>query len=158
VKGMQEMGKEMAKLKGIPVMQVMRVGTTADGTPVPAASEAPDAAKTPDIGAAVGKSASNAAGDAAAQTATSAVTGRLGRVGGIAGGLGGLGGMRRKKTEDQPVQQPQQKAEGANAPPAGAAIMMETTTELTSFSSGAVDASNFSAPAGFKQVEARTRR
>src|SRR5258708_36583756 len=40
-KGMAEMAKEMSKLKGRPGLQVMRMGMTADGTPLPAASEAP---------------------------------------------------------------------------------------------------------------------
>ncbi len=33
-KGMADMVEEMSKLKGIPVLQIMRMGTTADGTPV----------------------------------------------------------------------------------------------------------------------------
>lgn len=40
-KGMADMVEEMSKLKGIPVLQIMRMGTTANGTPLPAASEAP---------------------------------------------------------------------------------------------------------------------
>src|ERR1700735_738221 len=40
-KGVAEMSEEMAKLKGTPVQQVMRMGMTADGAPLPAASEAP---------------------------------------------------------------------------------------------------------------------
>ena len=40
-KGMADMVEEMSKLKGIPVLQIMRMGTTADGSPLPAASEAP---------------------------------------------------------------------------------------------------------------------
>jgi hypothetical protein len=40
-KGMADMVEEMSKLKGVPVLQIMRMGTTADGTPLPAASEAP---------------------------------------------------------------------------------------------------------------------
>jgi hypothetical protein len=39
--GMAEMVKEMSKLKGVPVMQVMRMGSTANGEALPAASEAP---------------------------------------------------------------------------------------------------------------------
>jgi flagellar motor protein MotB len=35
------MAKEMSKLKGVPVMQVMRMGSTANGEPLSAASEAP---------------------------------------------------------------------------------------------------------------------
>jgi hypothetical protein len=38
---MADMVEEMSKLKGVPVLQIMRMGTTADGTPLPAASEAP---------------------------------------------------------------------------------------------------------------------
>ena len=40
-KGMADMVEEMSKLKGIPVLQIMRMGTTANGAPLPAASEAP---------------------------------------------------------------------------------------------------------------------
>jgi len=36
--GMAEMVKEMSKLNGVPVLQVMRMGTTANGQPLPAAS------------------------------------------------------------------------------------------------------------------------
>ncbi len=75
--GMADMVKEMSKLKGIPLLQVMRVGTTVDGQPLPAASEAPlppaaDAPPMPSVG------------DVAQQTAASAIVGRL-------GGLGGFG-------------------------------------------------------------------
>src|SRR3984957_14357313 len=40
-KGMSEMGNEVSKLKGTPILQVMRMGMTANGQPLPAASEAP---------------------------------------------------------------------------------------------------------------------
>jgi hypothetical protein len=46
-KGMADMVEEMSKLKGIPVLQIMRLGTTVDGTPLPAASEAPLPAAPP---------------------------------------------------------------------------------------------------------------
>ena len=36
-----DMAKEMEKLKGVPVMQIMRMGASTDGKPLPAASEAP---------------------------------------------------------------------------------------------------------------------
>ncbi len=36
-----DMAGEMQKLKGVPIMQVMRMGTTVNGQPLPAASEAP---------------------------------------------------------------------------------------------------------------------
>jgi len=39
---MSEMAKEMSKLKGIPVEQIMRIGATANGEPLPAASAGPE--------------------------------------------------------------------------------------------------------------------
>ncbi len=54
---------------------------------------------------------------------------------------GGFGGFGRKKQQDQPQQSQQ------------AGTLLETTTELSGFSSDAVDASKFEVPAGFKQVE-----
>jgi hypothetical protein len=60
--GMAEMVKEMSNLKGVPVMQVMRMGATANGEPLPAASEAPlPASNGP---------AMPSAGDVAKQSAT----------------------------------------------------------------------------------------
>jgi hypothetical protein len=79
----------------------------------------------------------------------------LGRLGGIGGGLGGL--RRGKKQESQPEPPPQpppQQAPPAQAqggPPAG--ILMESTTELSGFSSAPADPSKFETPTGFKQVE-----
>ncbi len=138
-KGLAEMAKEMSKLKCIPVMQVMRMGSTPDGKPLPSASEAPELSQQsqPDVGAAAGRSASDAA-----------IGSALGRLGGV----GGLGGFGRKKKQDQDQPQPQQQAKGGGA---GAGMLMETTTEMGSFSSAPVDASKFDVPAGFKQVERR---
>lgn len=44
---MAKMAVEMQKLHGVPVMQVMRMGATPDGKPIPAASEAPLPPPTP---------------------------------------------------------------------------------------------------------------
>ena len=132
MKGMSEMAKEMSKLKGVPVLTVMRMGSTADGKPLPAASEAPAAAETkgPNVKEESGKAA-------------------LGR---LAGGIGGFGGFgRKKKQEDAPAAE--QKEAPAAASGGGAAVLLETTTEYSGFSSGAVDGAKFEAPAGFKQVE-----
>ena len=79
-----DMGKEMQKLEGVPVMQIMRMGTTVNGEPLPAASEAPlPADSTP---------AMPSGSDIAKQSAASALTSRL-------GALGGFGGFGRKKKE-----------------------------------------------------------
>lgn len=67
--------------------------------------------------------------------------GAMGRLG-LPGGFGGFG---HKKTQEQQAQQSQQ----AEQP----GTLMETTTELSDFSAGPVDASKFEVPAGFKQVQ-----
>ena len=83
------MVKEMSKLKGVPIMQVMRVGTTANGEPLPAASEAP-------IPASNGP-AMPSAGDVAKLSASSAIN-RLVSIqcaGWICAGCGGEQPLRR---------------------------------------------------------------
>jgi hypothetical protein len=139
--GLAEMAKEMSKLKGVPVLQVMRMGTTANGQPLPAASEAPlpPQPSGPEM---------PSAGDVAEKSATSAISSRL-------GGIAGLGGFGRKKkqqeqTREQPTAQTPQNA--------GPAVFMESNTEITSFSSAPVDAAKLEVPAGYKQVEPEMRR
>ena len=83
-----DMAKEMQKLDGVPIMQVMRMGTTTDGQPLPAASEAPTPAPP----------AGPSAGDVAKQGMTSALTSHF--------GLGGFG----KKKQDPPPPDPNQNA------------------------------------------------
>lgn len=131
-KAMADMVKEMSKLKGVPVMQVMRMGTTANGVPLPAASEAPLPAST--------SPATPSAGDVAKDSATSAITSSL--------GLGGLGGFGRKKKAADPVP-----ATPENAQAQGPAVLVESNTQMSHFSQAAADASKFEIPAGYKQVE-----
>jgi hypothetical protein len=120
-KGMAEMVEEMSKLKGIPVLQIMRMGTTSDGMPLAAASEAPlpTSPAPPSVG----------------DIAKSAVMNSL--------PFGGFG--RKKKQEDPPP--------SANGAPTASAVLVESTTQMTEFSKNPVDASQFSPPAGYKQVE-----
>jgi hypothetical protein len=135
--GMAEMVKEMSKLKGVPVMQVMRMGTTVNGEPLPAASEAP-----------LPKSngpAMPSAGDMAKQSATSTIAGKL-------GGFGGLGGFGRKKKD--PAPEPSQSGQAA-AP--AQSVLMESSTQLSSFSSAPLDLAQFNVPAGYVQVDAESR-
>jgi len=67
----------------------------------------------------------------------------------ITGGIGGLFGKKKKK--DDAAQDDQ-----SNAKPSGAAgSLMDTTTEVTSVSTNAVDAGLFKVPEGYKQVEAK---
>ena len=46
-KGMAEMAEEMSKLKGIPVLQIMRMGTTTDGTPLARRLRSPNPHRSP---------------------------------------------------------------------------------------------------------------
>jgi hypothetical protein len=126
-----DMGKEMQKLDGVPVMQVMRMGSTVDGKPLPAASEAP---LPPDATPAM-----PSAGDVAKQSAASMLTSHF-----------GLGGFGKKKQNDQP---PADQSQKGNTPPPTSAILMESQTTVSSFSSAPVDASRFEVPAGFKEVQ-----
>ncbi|MBN9617996.1 MAG: hypothetical protein BGO25_16425 [Acidobacteriales bacterium 59-55] len=141
--GMADMMKEMSKLKGVPVLQVMRMGTTADGAPLPAASEAPLPASD---GPAM-PSAGDVAQDAAQQSAASAIASKMGSLGGLAGGFGGFG-HKKKKAEPKPDPEPEQAAA-----PATAAVLIESNTQLSGFSQAAADESKFDIPAGYKQVQ-----
>jgi hypothetical protein len=147
LKGFAEAYKEMSKLEGVPVLQVIRMG----GSPEMGASSAnaggsaqqPPAPPAP------------AAGEVAGGAAAGAAAGRTGRLGSAIGGIGGFG--RRKKTDqEQQAPPPQPQAETApqqNSTGGAPGMLMEVTSELTNFSSAAVDASKFEVPAGFKQVQ-----
>jgi hypothetical protein len=132
-KGMAEMAEEMSKLKGTPLLQVMRMGMTTDGTPLPAASEAP--LPTP------AGPAMPSAGDVAQQTASAAIASRLGGF-----GLGGFG--KKKKADPAPTDSDSTAA--AQTQTSG--VLMETNTQMGNFSRTVNDAS-FVIPAGFKLVQ-----
>ncbi|MGA8491031.1 MAG: hypothetical protein WB711_11440 [Terriglobales bacterium] len=151
--GMADMVKEMSKLKGVPVSQIMRMGTTADGSPLPAASEAPlPASNGPSAGDVANQAATNAA-NSAANTATSNAESQagshMGSFGGVAssiGNLGGFGGFHKKKAQPPAAQTPP-----TTATP-NSAVLMESTMEMTNFSSASVDPTLFNVPAGYTKV------
>jgi hypothetical protein len=143
-KGMAEMAKEVSKLKGVPILQVMRMGMTPNGQPLPAASEAPlPASNAP---------AMPTAGDVAQQTTTSVVASKLGGFG-SALGSGGFGGFGHKKKAADPAPAQPADAPGKAADPA-ASVLIESSTTLSDFSSAPVDGSHFQVPAGYQQVAA----
>lgn len=136
-----DMGKEMQKLKGVPVMQVMRMGSTANGAPLPAASEAP---LPPD-----NTPAMPSGSDIAKQSAASALTSKL-------GGLTSFGGFGHKKKDASADSNQNGNANAnANGQPAtpAAVVLMEMQIASSDFSSAPVDESHFAVPAGFKQLE-----
>jgi hypothetical protein len=142
--GMADMAKEMSKLKGVPVSQVMRLGSTANGTPLPAASEAPlppsNGPNSGDIANQAANSAANSAADSAASNAASHVN---------VPGIGNLSsfGFHKKKPDPPPAQ-----PAPANGAPPTSAVLMESSIEMTGFSSAPVDATRFDVPTGYTKV------
>lgn len=143
VKGMAQIYKESAKLNGMPVYQVIKMGGKIDGQAQGPSS--PPAQQQP-------ASRANSDSQTERQSASGAVGGALaGRL-----GLGGFG--RRKKQQDEPPETMDRAAANDNAqPPADASgVLMEMTTELTSFSAAPVDPAKFEVPSGFKKVDAES--
>jgi hypothetical protein len=113
-------------------MQIMRMGASTDGKPLPAASEAPLPA-----GPSVNMPS---AGDVAKQSAASMITSRI------------PFGFGKKKQQDTPP--PDQNAnQNGNAPPPTSSVLMESQITTSNFSSDPVDPSHFEVPAGYKQIE-----
>lgn len=137
--GMGEMAKEVSKLKGVPIYTVMRMGSTADGKPLPAASEAP-------LPAADQNAELPSKGDVAQQAATTSATNAIASK---LGGLGGMmGGFSHKKKDSTPPP-----ADNAAAQPQPASlVLMESTTEVSGFSRAPVDPSHFRPPDGYQQI------
>jgi hypothetical protein len=137
--GLGEMAKEVSKLKGIPIYTVMRMGTTLDGKPLPAASEAPlpadnQNAEMPSKGDMAKQGANNAA--------TSAIASKLGGFGSMMGGFG------HKKKENPPPAS----TDDSSQPQPTSMVLMETTSEMGGFSSASLDGSQFRPPDGYQQV------
>ena len=155
-KGMAEVAKEMAKMSGVPVLQVMKMGVGQGG-------DMPQLTPEQQAQMAQASQQSDAARQQAAQQSQERPS--VGNVlgGALGGRLGGIGGLGRKKA---PV--PEQTKQTASAPQPGAAapassggdpsVLMETTIEMTNFSASAVDAARLEVPAGFKKVESKMPR
>jgi hypothetical protein len=118
-KGMADMVEEMSKLKGIPVLQIMRIGSTVDGTPLPAASEMPLPSGPPPP----------SAGDLAKSAVMSSLP---------------FGGFGKKKKQDDPP---------PTAAQSNVAVLIESNTQLASFSQAPIDPAVFNPPASYKRVD-----
>jgi hypothetical protein len=140
-----DLKKEAAKMSGLPVLQVTRVGVSADGQPLPAPSVAP-VAHNQGGGAGTGTVTREIATDTGTQTASDQI-GKLGSFGRALGGssMGAL--MRHKPSSSTSTPAP---AASDNAATAG--VLLESQTETGNFSTAAVDQSSFEIPAGYKQV------
>lgn len=132
--GMEQVARELAKIDGVPVESVVKMGMS-------------------------GMSAGGDSGGASSAPPPRAEAQERPSVGGALAGaaLGRFGGFGRKKKEE-PRQEAPPASASAPAPQATSGTLMEMTMTLTSFSSGPVDGSKFDVPAGFKQVEPEMRR
>lgn len=126
-KGMADMVEEMAKLKGIPVLSIIRMGTTIDGSPLPATSEAPLPVGPPPP----------SAGEIAKQSASAAIMNSL--------PFGGFG-RKKKQEEPPPADNPAQRT---------SAVLIEMSIQMTNFSNASIDPAQFRPPAGYKQVDSK---
>jgi hypothetical protein len=137
--GMSDMVKEMSKLKGIPVEQIMRMGATTNGEPLPAASEAPlpPSPSGPEM---------PSAKDVAQQSASNAIASKLGGF-----GIGGFGGFGHKKQAQPPPPADDSSTTTQQTPTS--TVLMESKTEMSGFSSTPIDSGKFAVPAGFTQVQ-----
>jgi hypothetical protein len=140
-KGMSEMMKQMSKLDGVPIYQVVQMGGPAgaqgSGQPADAPPQQTQQQTQP------------------AQTDQPSAGSALGKLAG--GRFGGLGGFGRKKKQDdeQPAPAAQTSSSSASNSPGS---LMEITSEMSGFSSAPVDASKFEVPAGFTQIESHMMR
>ncbi|MGH9616442.1 MAG: hypothetical protein ACRD28_06830 [Acidobacteriaceae bacterium] len=145
--GMSNLIKESSKLKGIPVEQVVRMGATTNGQPLPAASESPlPQSNGPEMPSATDV-AQQQGNDMATSTANNAISNKLSRMG--ISGFGGFHGFGHKKQQAPP---PDNSATTQQAQAPTATVMMEVTTEMSGFSSASISADKFSIPAGYQLV------
>jgi hypothetical protein len=133
---MADMKKEMAKMSGIPVLQIVRMGMTANGEPLPPPSADPSQMATADA---------NKQSDSGQKSG-----GLRGAFGG--GGFGSL--MRHKSGQNSETGDTSNAQNGGGQP----GVLLETSTRRSNFSSGAVDTTSFEVPAGYKQIESPMNR
>ena len=143
--GMAEVLKEIGKLDGMPVQQLITMGAAgqpgatgaaADGSaPPPQQQQKPQKQQEP------------------APSLTGALAGRL-------GGFGGFGKKKppADKPADKPADQPAEASSTGGQPSGAPGSLLEMTTEMSSFSSNAADPSMFAVPAGFKKVESDMKK
>ena len=122
---MAKLQEEMAKLQGMTVKQVMRMGGSAQGLEAITHEDQQKVAE--------------------ANQESSMKQGLKGVAGGLGGGLGGFG--RKKSKEPEPARQE------APAKASQAGVLIEMTTEYSNFSTAAAPADQLVVPAGFQQVE-----
>ena len=129
-RGMSELYKEGAKLDGIPVLQVVKMGGTVDGGPQSADGNQNQ------------RQSNSSQSSAPPPTSVSSALGSA---------LGGRFGLGRKKNPPPEQSTDSSSSQGGSGSASGS--LMEMTMEVTNYSSAPADAGLFAVPAGFKQVE-----
>jgi hypothetical protein len=166
---MKTLAKEMADLQGIPVLQVMRMGLSANGQPLPAASEAALPANSAaeksageTVGSEMAKSTADVAQQTAAQEAASRVRGALGSsLGSAIGGFGGFGRKKKTTPPETAAQSPSSAQAGvgpsAASPSPASGVLIESVTEMGRMSPH-VEPTAMEVPAGYQLVPAAERK
>ena len=134
--GMAEAYKEMAKMNGVPVLTIMRMGGDGQAMPQPGDAEKQAAQQQ--------QSQENK--PSASESAGSAIASKL-------PGLGRFGGFGRKKKQPEPEPQQPPAQQQQQQQPGASGSLMEITTESAGFSSAPADPSKLDVPAGFKKVD-----
>lgn len=149
MKGMAAAAKEASKLEGAPLLQIVRMGMK--GMPAPAEGGSQQSSQQTEPRSEPRNTAETKRQEEAPSVG-SVLGGRLGR-------LGGLGRRKKPAQEEQPktTEQPPQEQQPAPQQQAGApqdqGVLMESTIEMSEFSTASVDGSKLQVPAGFQQVE-----
>lgn len=135
-----ELKKEAAKMSGLPVLQVTRVGVTTDGQPLPP----PSVAALPPT-----QNQGSTTGAAGQQVATQDAGSQTSRIGAFGRALSGssMGALMHHA--------PPSGSAPSQAPAAASAtdgVLLESQTQTSGFSQAPVDANNFQIPPGYKAV------
>jgi hypothetical protein len=139
----KKMAEEKAKITGVRILEITRLG----GEAMPTASATPPA--PPAAGANGSSMLSGAVTTAATDTTTSAAGNALNKLGGLGSTFGHslMGALHR-----DPAPPPTAPPASGSASMAPDAVLVETTTQKSAFSQADVPPSAFQIPAGFKQV------
>jgi hypothetical protein len=127
----EELQKQAEKMDGVPVLTTMSFkvsGTSAEESqPASTGGQVESAGSEPDNQEGVAKN--------------------LGKV------LGGFGGFGRKKKKEEPKPAETAQSRSGSSGTSASAVLMQTTTELKSYSESALPASLFEVPQGYKLAE-----
>jgi hypothetical protein len=142
-----ELKKESTKMSGLPVLQVTRVGVTADGQPLPPPSSVPLAQSQNQ-----GSTAGSVTKEVASGTATQEAGSQISRLGTFGRALGGSSMSALMHHAPSTASAPNQATGGTGADAATAGVLLESQTQISGFSEAAVDTSGFQIPAAYKAV------